>query len=113
MIDIPDSVYPQDAEGRALCPRCQTLVAEGRCPSGEPKRSKAPVIKPVIRLDRSGRKGKVVTLISALPRNEAYLKDLAKILKVKTGSGGTYYLVAEGGVVEIQGDHLDTVRGFF
>ena len=113
MIDIPDFVYPKDSNGQALCPRCNKLVAQCACPSYEPPKPKASSIKPSIRLDKSGRRGKVVTLIGTLPRNEAYLKDLAKKLKVKTGSGGTFYLADESGVVEIQGDHMDMVRDFF
>jgi translation initiation factor 1 len=113
MIDIPDSIYPKDSNGNALCPRCKKTVAQCDCPSIEPAKPKSPSIKPSIRLDKSGRRGKVVTLISALPRNEAYLKDLAKELKVKTGSGGTYYLSADGGTIELQGDHKEMAKEFF
>lgn len=113
MIDIPDFVYPKDSHGNALCPRCNKPVAQCICPSLEPAKPKSPPIKPRIRLDRSGRMGKVVTLIGALPRNEAYLKDLAKELKVKTGCGGTYYLAEDGGVIELQGDHKELVAEFF
>ena len=109
MIDIPDFVYPKDTSGNALCPRCKKLVAECHCPSGESSKPKSPSIKPSIRLDKSGRRGKVVTLIGDLPRNEAYLKDLAKELKIKTGSGGTFYLNEDGGVIELQGDHKEMV----
>jgi translation initiation factor 1 len=113
MIDIPDFVYPKDSSGNALCPRCKKVVGQCDCPSLEPARPKSPPIKPTVRLDKSGRRGKVVTLIGALPRNEAYLKDLAKELKSKTGAGGTFYVSAEGGTIEIQGDHKELVREFF
>jgi translation initiation factor 1 (eIF-1/SUI1) len=113
MIDIPDFVYPKDPSGNALCPRCKKLVAQCICPSIEPPKRKSPPIKPSIRLDKSGRAGKVVTLIGALPRNEAYLKDLSKELKVKTGSGGTFYLAENGGTIELQGDHKEMVMEFF
>ena len=113
MIDIPDFVYPKDPNGRALCPRCRKLVAQCICPSFEPSKPKLQKVKPSIRLDKSGRKGKVVTMIGALPLNEIYLKDLAKELKVKSGSGGTYYLTDEGGTIELQGDHQEMVIGFF
>jgi len=113
MIDIPDFIYPKDSNGNALCPRCKKLVAQCDCPSLELAKPKSPQIKPNIRLDKSGRCGKVVTLIGALPRNEAYLKDLAKELKVKTGSGGTFYLAQDGGVIELQGDHKEMAREFF
>ncbi len=113
MIHIPDSIYPKDFNGHALCPRCRKLVAQCVCPSLEPAKPKQPKIKPTIRLDKSGRKGKVVTLIGALPRNEAYLKDLASQLKAKTGSGGTFYVTEDGGTIELQGDHKDVVVKFF
>jgi predicted translation initiation factor SUI1 len=113
MIDIPDSIYPKDSNGNALCPRCKKTVTQCDCPSFEPPKKKQQAIKPSIRLDKSGRHGKVVTLIGKLPRNEAYLKDLAKELKTKTGSGGTFYLTDEGGAIELQGDHRGMVKDFF
>ena len=113
MIDIPDFVYPKDADGNALCPRCKKQIAQCDCPSLEPVKKESKSIRPSIRLDRSGRKGKVVTLIGALPRNEVYLKDLAKELKVKTGCGGTYYVAEDGGTIELQGDHKEIVKEFF
>jgi translation initiation factor 1 (eIF-1/SUI1) len=113
MIDIPDFVYPKDSNGNALCPRCKKLVTQCDCPSFEGAKQKSKSIKPSIRLDKSGRRGKVVTLIGALPSNEAYLKDLAKELKVKTGSGGTFYLAENGGTIELQGDHKEMVKEFF
>jgi len=113
MIDIPDSIYPKDSEGRSICPRCKKQVSECDCPSFEPVKPKSQPIKPSIRLDKSGRRGKVVTLIGKLPRNEAYLKDLSKELKVKIGSGGTFYVAEDGGSIELQGDHREAAREFF
>jgi len=112
MIDIPDFVYPKDPNGNDLCPRCKKLVTQCDCPSFEPAKAKVQSTKPNISLDRSGRKGKVVTLIGALPPNEEYLRDLAKKLKVKTGSGGTFYMAEGQGVVELQGDHKKIVMEF-
>ncbi|MBF0570471.1 MAG: translation initiation factor [Candidatus Omnitrophica bacterium] len=113
MIDIPDFVYPKDSKGKALCPRCKKLVAQCDCPFFEGAKPKSQLIKPSIRLDKSGRRGKVVTLIGALPHSEEYLKNLAKELKVKTGTGGTFYLAEDGGVVELQGDHKEVVAQYF
>jgi translation initiation factor 1 len=50
-----------------------------------------------------GRKGKGVTLITGLPLEGPSLKELAKKLKQKCGTGGT----VKKGVIEIQGDHRD------
>ena len=113
MIDIPDFVYPKDEKGNALCPRCMKAIHECTCPSLKPVEQKKVKITPKITLDKSGRKGKIVTIISGLPRNENYLKDMAKKLKTKTGSGGTYFLADEGGIIEIQGDHKKTIMAIF
>lgn len=113
MIDIPDFVYPKDSNGNALCPRCKKLLAQCDCPSFEVSKPKAAPLTPIIRLDKSGRRGKVVTLISNLPRIESSLKALTKELKMKTGSGGTFYLTEEAGVIEIQGDHQKAIKVFF
>ena len=112
MIDIPDSIFPKDSSGNLLCPRCQKQVNLCDCPVIEPvKRNvKKQTINPIIRLDKSGRQGKIVTLIKNLPRNEHFIKDLAKSLKTKIGSGGTSYMADGEGVVEIQGDHKVTVE---
>lgn len=59
-----------------------------------------------LRLERSGRKGKTVTVIEGLPRNAGFLADLAAELKRACGSGGT----AAGSTVEIQGDHRARIR---
>ena len=59
-----------------------------------------------LRIERAGRKGKIVTVVEGLPHNRDFLKELAKELKRACGTGGT---VAENRV-EIQGDHRETVR---
>ncbi|MEI7999629.1 MAG: translation initiation factor [Candidatus Omnitrophota bacterium] len=110
MIFIPDSIYPKDAQGNPICPRCKKLINSCACPSYEPPKSKQPKLIPRIRLDKSGRKGKAVTLIKGLPPSEVYLKNLAKDLKVKTGSGGTFYVEQNFGVIEIQGDHCSIIK---
>jgi translation initiation factor 1 len=55
--------------------------------------------------ETKGRAGKGVTTVSGLPLSEADLGTLAARLKKRCGSGGT---VREG-VIEIQGDHRDTI----
>lgn len=59
-----------------------------------------------LRIERSGRKGKTVTVVDGLPRNSEFLDDLASELKKACGSGGT----AQEASVEIQGDHRDRLR---
>jgi translation initiation factor 1 len=66
--------------------------------------------KATLKLDTAGRKGKSVTVIGGLPKNELFLKEMTKQLKAKCGAGGTYDLAGKDGVVEIQGDHRDKIR---
>ncbi len=61
-----------------------------------------------VRLDKKGRKGKAVSTVSGVALPEAELRDLAGDLKRRCGSGGAL----KDGVIEIQGDHRDTLVAF-
>jgi translation initiation factor 1 len=89
----------------------------GRIKQGKPE------LKPVVqkndgfvrlRREVKGRGGGTVIVISGIPLAAPELKELAGVLKKKCGCGGT----VKDGVVEIQGDHRDTLaaelqaRGF-
>ena len=67
----------------------------------------------VFRLEKGGRGGKTVTVIDRLPRQEKFLKELCKELKSKCGSGGTYSLEGEDGLIEIQGDKREAIKAIF
>jgi translation initiation factor 1 len=110
MIDIPDSIFPLNSAGQPVCPRCRKVLKECDCPGITPGPKKTAPFRPYIRLEKFGRQGKSVTVIRRLPKDEACLRRLAKDLKVKTGSGGTYYIGEDGGVIEIQGDHQEAAR---
>lgn len=86
-------------QGR-MCPDCREPVEACRC--GE---AQAPTGDGIVRVSREtkGRKGKGVTLITGIPLAGKDLKDYAKTLKAKCGTGGT----VKDGVVEIQGDHRE------
>ncbi len=56
--------------------------------------------------DSKGRKGKTVTLVTGLALDEAGLRALLSELKRKCGTGGAL----KDGVLEIQGDHRETVQ---
>ena len=58
-----------------------------------------------VALETKGRKGKGVTIISGIPAKHDTLKEIAKRLKQKCGSGGT----VSNGTIEIQGDHRNSI----
>ena len=64
----------------------------------------------MLRIEKSGRAGKTVTVIDQLPKVELFLKDLTTKLKKQCGSGGTYSLAGKEGLIEIQGDKRDLIR---
>lgn len=64
----------------------------------------------VLRIEKSGRAGKTVTVIDQLTKSEPFLKELTKELKSRCGSGGTYLMDRKEGVIEIQGDKRDMIR---
>jgi translation initiation factor 1 len=95
-------VYSSD-HGRH-CPDCGKPL--DRCSCGR-KQSGAAAKDGIVRVGREtkGRKGKGVTIVTGVPLGAGELGDLAKQLKAKCGAGGTL----KQGVIEIQGDHRDTV----
>ncbi|KPX31789.1 Translation initiation factor SUI1-related protein [Pseudomonas coronafaciens pv. garcae] len=91
-------VFSTDA-GRH-CPDCRHPVADCTC-----KQTALPEGDGVARVRREskGRGGKTVTTISGVPLAEEPLKELAKALKQRCGTGGSL----KDGVIEIQGDHVE------
>ena len=69
------------------------------------KKPQAPKGDGIVRVGREtkGRKGKGMTIITGVPIHPEGLKDLAKTLKQKCGTGGT----VKGQTIEIQGDQRD------
>jgi translation initiation factor 1 len=59
-----------------------------------------------LRVEKSGRGGKTVTVVYDLPNNQPFLRELASELKRTCGAGGA---VTEN-AVEIQGDLRDRIR---
>jgi translation initiation factor 1 len=59
-----------------------------------------------LRRETKGRGGGTVIVITGLPLAGADLKRLAGALKKRCGCGGT----ARDGIIEIQGDHRETLR---
>ncbi len=103
-------VYSTDPELNKKCTKCKELVSECLCrPEENAEGFKGPVI---LSMEKQGRGGKTVTLIKGFPRNEEYLKKMTATLKKKCGTGGTYLLEGKTGVIEIQGEKREQLRGF-
>jgi translation initiation factor 1 len=86
-----------------LCPNCRRPVRECVCPKGAPGAAGAAAVR--VARETKGRAGKGVTVITGLPLPLPEIAALATKLKKRCGSGGT---VREG-VIEIQGDHRDSI----
>lgn len=87
-----------------ICPGCNQPASACIC-SKKQTISKSDGIVRLMR-ETKGRKGKGVTLITGVPLDDEGLKQLAKSLKQKCGSGGSI----KDGVMEIQGDHRDVLE---
>jgi translation initiation factor 1 len=77
-------------------------LRKARDPKTKPRTTTGPV---KVRREIAGRKGKGVTTVSNLPLSDTEIRDLAAKLKKRCGVGGS----AKDGVIELQGDHRDTV----
>ena len=90
-------------QGR-ICPECGKPA--GQCECG--KQSALPKSDGIVRIGREtkGRKGRGVTTIKGVLLDRVKLASLAKELKRRCGAGGT----VKDGVIEIQGDHRDTLE---
>jgi translation initiation factor 1 len=89
-----------------MCPGCGRPVNACGCRTGA---ANAPVPVRVVaklRIEKAGRGGKTVSVVYDLPRNAAFLKELAQDLKRACGTGGT---VLEDRI-ELQGDQRERIR---
>ena len=87
------------------CTHCGKPSDQCRCnPSARPRDDNKTVR---IGLSQKGHKGKKVTLIQGLSMTPDELKDFARQLKKKTGTGGAL----KNGNIEIQGDHRERIGG--
>ena len=105
------------AEGRTVystgigkvCPGCGWPVKDCKCSSKRSADQSVPGrVVAKLRMEKKGRGGKTVTVVYDLPRNDAFLKELAQELKRACGTGGA---VVED-TVELQGDLRGRVRDY-
>lgn len=100
---MKDSTLVYSTETGGTCPKCNKPLKKCTCKQqkAQPKRDG------IVRVGREtkGRKGKGVTTVTGLPLTLDQIGDIAKKLKQKCGSGGT----VKNAVIEIQGDHRDTI----
>lgn len=61
-----------------------------------------------VKLDRSGRRGKEVTMITNIQHNPQVIEELESKLKQHCGAGGTSYAKT----IEIQGNQVDKIKKF-
>ena len=87
-----------------LCPDCGQAVAACAC-SHAKNRQVIGDGKVVVSRSTKGRGGKTVTLIKGVAFDGEALAALGKQLRSRCGAGGT----VKDGVIEIQGDHGETV----
>ena len=94
-----------------ICRKCGKPAADCKCKNKKPATAKKsqpgyPDDGTVrIRREVKGRKGKTATVIIGLPLDDNDLKQFAKKLKQRCGTGGS---VKEGAII-IQGDHRNTI----
>ncbi len=101
----PKKSLVYSSEGGRICPDCALPADNCRCSSANPSKSVGPVR---VSRETKGRKGKGVTVVTGLSLDQAELVELGKSLKQRCGAGGT----VKNGVIEIQGDHRNTVVNF-
>ena len=90
----------------SICPKCGWPTSDCKCSSQFRQEPLPAKITAKLRVEKSGRSGKTVTVVYDLPNNQTFLKELASELKRACGAGGS---VVENGV-EIQGDLRDRIR---
>lgn len=100
-------------ESGKICLQCQKSVEACECEAIK----KAQIVGDGavrVRLEKSGRGGKTVSVVRGLPVDQTALQKLGSELKKMCGTGGA----VKDGTVEIQGDHVEklivllTARGF-
>lgn len=101
-------VYSTDPRDRVVCGRCHKTLDVCKCKKDQSFDLTKLVV--IFRMESNGRGGKTVTVLDGLPKNEPFLKELTKELKIKCGTGGTYKLDEKSAKIEIQGDQRVQIK---
>lgn len=101
-------VYSTDPELNKKCPQCKELLIECECRKDFLVNNKDVTV--ILRIEKSGRNGKIVTVLDKLPSSESFLKELCSKLKKKCGVGGTHFIKEDVGLIEIQGDKKEQIK---
>jgi translation initiation factor 1 len=102
-------VYSTDSSLNKHCDRCKKIIAECSCVKNTLSAS-TQILRVIIRIEKAHRGGKDVTVIDKLPPDENFIKDLAQKLKKQSGTGGTFKIIDNAGMIEIQGDKREQLR---
>lgn len=103
-----DSRLVYSTESGRICSLCGNSSAKCTCKKKKStKKQQVYPNDPVVRIRREvkGRKGKTVTAIFGVSLDDKKLKQLAKTLKSRCGTGGS----VKDGIIIIQGDHRETL----
>ena len=103
---MPNSKLVYTTSGGNLCGTCGRSLHKCKC-----GREARPIVintarTPQIQLEKKGRGGKEVTVISHLGLSGAQLLELLKLIKKRLGTGGTL----KNRSLEIQGNRITEVR---
>jgi len=107
VVKPPERLVYRSDRGR-VCPACGWPASECRCASRQQAESEPNPARIVfkLRIERTGRAGKTVTVIDGFPRNAPFAAALAQELKRSCGTGGAF----RDDALELQGDLRDRVR---
>ena len=94
------------AQHGRTCPTCGWPLDNCQCSSRKATETVPDKIVAKLRMEKSGRGGKTVTVIYDLPNNGDFLKALCTDLKKACGIGGA---VADN-TIELQGDQRERLR---
>jgi translation initiation factor 1 len=106
MSDRANAKVVYSTGGGRMCAACGWPQTDCRCSRNLANDPVPARIVATLRIEKKGRGGKTVTVVDGLPRNAAFLKDLAQELKRLCGTGGA----AREGALELQGDLRGLVR---